>query len=389
MPSPGRHIISRVFQDVQPTHEGLKRKPLWIFLFAAAIFCILLLILRPASNTSANFPELHFSSSGKIPTKLHVFRLGMTVDEAMNEDPTITELGAEKSSESKPIANKRNTTLSRGIPGSGFYETATFNAGRLIDISSSVSGISPEDASEFNQNTLQQLGTPDVHPSTDVWVWIDGDVRIRYENQAGGSPAEGSRTARLEIVIYPEIINGLTSAENPSGYNEYVRHSWGEKTGDAVIKRLPTELSGLRLGMTPQQVRSVFPSIRIYSMNAHQQQGDFQGVDVAFWDGLLGFFDRRWENVPHDQIDQIRQRLMVELGTPSDFWFDKNAGFQDLTWEDDHTEIEYMFGKTQSEGIAQVTVLCRDKRLQALFDAAKVEEWKQEFTPAPESHSFF
>jgi hypothetical protein len=379
-----------VFQDIQPTHEGLKRKPLWIVLFVAAIVCILALIFRPTYNTSTNFPELHFSSSGKIPTKLHIFRLGMTVDEATDQDPTITELGADKGSESKPIANKQNTTLSRGISGSGFYETATFNAGRLIDISSSVSGISPEDASEFNQNTLQQLGTPDVHPSTNVWVWIDGDVRIRYENQAGGSPAEGSRTARLEIVIYPDIIKGLTSAENPSGYNEYVRHSWGEKIGDVVIKRLPTELSGLKLGMTPQQVRSVFPSIRIYSMmNARRQQGQFQDVDVAFWDGLLGFFDRRWESVPDDQISQIRQRLMVELGTPSDFWFDTDAGFQDLTWEDDHTEIEYMFGKTQSAGIAQVTVDCWDKRLQALSDAAYVEEWQQGFTPAPQSHSFF
>jgi len=313
----------------------------------------------------------------------------MTVDEAMNEDPTITELGADKSSESKPIANKRNTTLSRGISGSGFYETATFNAGRLIDISSSVSGISPEDASEFNQNTLQQLGTPDVHPSTNVWVWIDGDVRIRYENRAGGSPGPGSRIVSVEIAIYPEKIKGLMSAENPSGYNEYVRHSWGEKTGDVVIKTLPTELSGLKLRMTPQQVRAVFPSIRIYSMNTRRQQGDFQGGGVVFWDGSLLFFERDWRNVPDDQIDQVRQRLMVELGTPSDFWFDTDAGFQDLTWEDDHTEIEYMFGKTQSKGIAQVTMFCRDKQLQALSDAADSEEHPPQFYPAPDAHSFF
>lgn len=124
-------------------------------------------------------------------------------------------------------------------------------------------------------------------------------------------------------------------------------------------------------------------------MNARRQQGDFQGGDVVFWDGLLGFFDRRWENVPDDQIDQIRQRLMVELGTPSDFWFDKDAGFQDLTWEDDHTEIEYMFGGTQSEGIAQVTMFCRDKQLQALSDAADAEEHPPQFYPAPDAHSFF
>lgn len=221
MPSKPRHIISRVFKNIQPTHEGSKRKPLWIVLFVAAIVCILSLIFRPTSSTSTSFPELHFSSSGRMPTKLHIFRLGMTVDEAMDQDPTITEFGADKGSESKPIANKRNTTLSRGISGSGFYETATFNAGRLIDISSSVSGISPEDASEFNQNTLQQLGTPDAHPSTGVWVWIDGDVRIRYENRSGGSPAAGSRTVSVEIAIYPEKIRGLTSAENPPGWNEY------------------------------------------------------------------------------------------------------------------------------------------------------------------------
>lgn len=404
-----------LFHGIVDPEEKLDRRLFVMALMAGAIACLLLLFFllgsddkknhdnlngpdksnsapsAASTNAPSTSPSLHFNCSGRLPITLHGLRVGVTVEEAMNEDPTITALGADKGSESRPATKSQNGLFTRGNSDSGFYEVANFQAGKLIDILSTVSGLSPEDASEFNQNTLQQLGPPDVRvyagPSTDVWVWIDGDVRIRYTNGAGGSPIPGSRMVSAEIAVYPEIIKGETSADNASGWSGYIRHWWGDKTGDVVTKQLPTELSGLKLRMTPQQVRSALPGIELFRTNAHRQQGNFQGVDVVFWDGLLDFFDRNWDNVPDDQTAQIRQRLMGELGTPSeDARFSEDA--ETLTWEDGHTKIVYIFGVSRS-GTRGVTVMCWDERLQAASDAADAEEHPPQFKPAPDAHSFF
>jgi len=379
-----------VFDDTQQTIGRSKWKSSRIILCAALIACVLTLVSLN-SRRSVTSSELRFSSSGRLPTRLHALRLGMTEKAAIDEDPTISEFGADKGSRSQPMTKNRCRLFTRGSSQSGFYDAANFCGGRLIDISSTVSGLSPQDASDFGQNTLQRLGKPDVRvyagPSTDVWVWIDGDVRIRYENRLGGSPVQGSRMVSAEIAVYPEVIKGLTPAEDEWGWGQYMRRWWGEKTGDVIIKHLPTEYSGLRLGMTPQQVRLALPGVELFRVNAHRDQGHSNGATVAFWDGQLSFFDREWEDVPDDQVAQIRQRLMVELGTPSQD--DKVLDDADtLTWEDGHTKIQYMFGASRG-GTRAISVLCWDERLQALYEAADSEEHPPQFKSAPDVRTFF
>jgi hypothetical protein len=42
---------------------------------------------------TANWPELNFSSSGRLPSKVHGFRLGMSVEEAFQVDPSLRAVG--------------------------------------------------------------------------------------------------------------------------------------------------------------------------------------------------------------------------------------------------------------------------------------------------------
>jgi hypothetical protein len=144
---------------------------------------------------------------------------------------------------------------------------------------------------------------------------------------------------------------------------------------------MPRDLSGLRLGMTPSEVSRAIPGIKIFRINAHRQEGDLDShaVSVVFWDGLLCSFDEILENVPSDQVARLRRHLIVALGAPAqdiDFSY-INKGAETLIWKDDHTEIEYILGATQAFGSAKpgnsqsVTVLCWDRQLQALAEAAE------------------
>ena len=153
---------------------------------------------------------------------------------------------------------------------------------------------------------MVQLGKPDVEiyagSSADAWVWIDGDVRIKYTNDPGGYPA-GARSVSLSMVIYPDLIKSLLAERNKPGRDttqwdadanlELNKHVFGDDASPVIRKQLPTGLPDVRLRMTPWQVRSALQGIELIRMSTDQQQGELKAqdfsTDVALWDGLVSF----------------------------------------------------------------------------------------------------
>jgi hypothetical protein len=350
----------------------------------------------------ATFPELNFHSSGRLPINLHGLRLGMSVAEAVSENPDLknNHTGHEASPASDPSAE-----LIRYSDSRGFFETASFSNGRLTLVDSSVEGISPGDASQFDKNTLVQLGEPDkrlyVGSSAEAWLWIDGDVRIRYDNTNVGKPF-GSRTVALSIVVYPELIKGLVVAKDSNvdphldanANLELNMNQYGEDLGEVQLKQLPAGLSDIPLRMTASQVRAALPGINLVRMTPSGQQGTLTSqnvtTDVAIWNGHVSFVHRTWDHISIDQAREVRDRLMESFGTPSAHVPPVMNGFESITWEDDRTEITYMFSVISADNSHQVQAFYYDKELRALSNSADAAaRYPEEFTPSPQEHSFF
>jgi hypothetical protein len=267
----------------------------------------------------------HLSSSGRLPTALHGFKLGMSISDAKALEPNLMGEGRYLS----------------GGTHEDYYVTLGFTENRLYSIHSSLTHISPADADDFDRSTSSQFGPPDKRiyegPDAECWVWIDGDVRARYVNSEDGDRV--SRDLDLEVVAYPTMVT-VESTPHPSKLVRQVSYDWGESSEPFVLKSMPTEVDGLRLGMQPWEVRSVVPGIDISSRSEHLSQG-FQGGDsptgVAFWDGRLYQFNRIHENVSASQFAQTPQQMIAVLGTPIRGW--QIPLTVDLTWEDQKIEI--------------------------------------------------
>jgi hypothetical protein len=134
-----------------------------------------------------------------------------------------------------------------------------------MELSGWAEGISPQDEVAFKESTMEQLGKPDreidIRPNSSHWVWIDGDVRVRYTNSLA-SDITGSRSSELEIAAYPALLTSDPATKAPIGGEDYLRYlkrGWGEDVGVATHKPLP---KGLRGDVSPsdETVASAFRS---------------------------------------------------------------------------------------------------------------------------------
>ncbi len=343
---------------------------------------------------SATFAPLHFTSSGRLPTEFHGMQLGMSVAEAIAEDPDL------KSCLGGPTADKSATpcTLS-----DGFSLITVFSQGRLVEIDSEVRNISPEDAALFNTNTLNQLGKPDVNvyegSSTDAWVWIDGDVRIRYTNSGNDSTLigrSGPRTVDITLVIYPAMMAMIRADKNSNSFASktealMLEQDWNASPLD--LRTLPRNVSGLELSMTPWQVRSILPGIEINTISEDEAIGELKtakvDTSVSFWDGRAMAISKSWYDVPTDQLPQIRAKLLKDYGTVRPLPPIIPGAPEIFSWEDNETQILfYLWLKGKGER-PEVDAWFTDRRLASLKAAAEAAANPPKFEAAPETHSFF
>jgi hypothetical protein len=349
-------------------------------------------------SASATFPPLHFKFSGRLPTKFHGIQLGMTVDQVLARNPSLKY--CKGSTEPDP-----NATLCNVGSSDDFFLTLTFSQGRLIDLDSEVGSIRPEDAALFNTNTLNQLGKPDVKiyegSSTDTWVWVDGDVRIRYSNRSNDDSlfgVSGTRTVDMSLVVYPALIAAEKNSKSSMSREDLLaleKQQWGVDQPPIELRTLQRDVSGIELLMTPWQVRSVLPGIEINTISDDEATGllETAKVDtwVSFWDGHAMVITKCWYDVPADQLPQIRAKLLHDYGTPSN-WLPPSilpGSSESFTWEDKDTQVGFVLHPKGKGDFPEVDAWFRDRQLTSSKEAARADANPPTFKAAPETHSFF
>lgn len=242
----------------------------------------------PASSDSTPLasvlPELkprEIKSSGRLPRVLRGLSLGAPYDEA-----------------------KASAEPSR-FPSPGVAGLVAGGRGRTTLIWSYVRGISPSDAEDFQNTVLLRLGKPDLvvwnGPDELIWVWIDGDVRMQFQNSLwrdfdppgadfNECPTDG-RAVSLTLVDWPSYSTSRFNSDPPT--SEFFRRaralassgfgaSWGDTTLPSHSYEEPArELAGIQIGMEPWQVARLYPTMKIEVA----PNGQFSGCldDGPYW----------------------------------------------------------------------------------------------------------
>ena len=325
------------------------------------------------------------SSSGFLPTGLQGFQLGNTVADVRNRMPTLR--GATEQ-ESKDLY---------GTTSEGFGVALSFSENRLYRVTSELTGVSPRDADAFDRNTIMHLGKPNKNvyrgPEANCWVWIDGDVRVRYEDEELSDRV--SRKLELEVVDYPALMSAL-GAQLLGGGGESkpdliirAKREWGEPSEPALLKPMPSEVDGLRLGMEPWEVRKAVPGIEITSVSEHEATGRLiQGRNsltvVGFWDGRLYMFNRFHENIPAAQFASLSSRIAPMLGTP--ILQIESPTLVWLEWQDETIEISYMWSDPRNNIPPNYSVHAENKKMARFINSTAKPP---QFNKAPQTRSFF
>jgi hypothetical protein len=332
-------------------------------------------------NASVSFPPLHYSSSHLLPTKLHRFQLGMSVADTLRGDSSI-KYGYP--SKEKPSPSDANASLSDKL-SEGFFVMMSFSRGRLIYIESEVGNIGPDDAQLFDKNTLAQLGPPSVNvyqgSDTKTWVWIDGDVRLKYENRPEGWSHRGlggPRIVSLAMSVYPEM-----HLKDP-----LIERGWGDPVEPVVPKRLTDGIGGLRLRWAPWQIRQAIPGIDIATISEQKASGEFTKADyrvtVEFWEGHLMSFCEYWSNEQPQHYLSVRDHSLQLWGTPARGF--TTTDLENFVWDDGRTTIDYDWVKGTGNAGALFSRCFIDLELAQLWAST---ERPSQFEPAPPTKSFF
>ena len=343
----------------------------------------------PIIMGSPSTPLLRITSTGRLPIKLQGFQLGMSVADAIARDSSVENFNPNKG---EPSPADIDATLVKTSSG-GFFTILMFSKGRSEQINSTLKNIRAEDADAFDRATLNRLGKPDVDvykgPSTRWWVWIDGDVRIMYNNVANTI----GRTVEIQVAVYPYLIRCIeTGTESDLIAKDVLlrqlKRDWGELNEPPVIKQLPHSLDGLQLGMTPWQVRQAVPGIDIASYSEHEAGGQVRAtnleIGVRFWDGTLMGVSSQQHDVPPQEFGKLRERLIADLGTPARDGHVRNL--ETLTWEDGRVEFVYQ-GQQTLDNHSWTAIILRDKEMYAISRADPRNT--AQLKPAPMPRSFF
>ncbi len=359
-----------------------------------------------AGQTSSAIAPLNYSSSGRLPTELHGFRLGMTPSEALARDSSLENWhnkGKPPSSDFDGYLVSPLRPVSDTQPGFDLY--LTFSHGRLFHISSTLAGsIAPEDAALFDRNILVQLGPPDAKvyggSERQSFVWADGDVRVKYEDRSLGITT--GKNVGLELVVLPVFLSELQASVGvPNDFIDSawslsdLKRQWGVEKREAVLKELPHGMEGVELRMLPWQVRAALPGVNIVSSLSdptHKMYGKLEratsGFDIDFWDQQVSHFCQQSNGVGTEQFDKIRSRLMDRLGTPTSEW--KSSKIEWHNWEDAQVTLRYAWWPSVGkDGKADVSVCFTDKQLDWLSKAHEMTMNPPSYHSVPDSHSFF
>jgi hypothetical protein len=343
-----------------------------------------------ANRGSSSTRRPSILASGRLPQSLQGISLGMALDEVMAKRPDLRTLGGDLPTAGRTFYNLY--VFPRATADELALEVEIAD-GQVIRMESSKASLSPSDATEFQPRTALHLGMPDVvippemrghvHDDEVVWVWTDGDVKIRFRNSAPGTHCSiGVRPRRvsLEIVYWPSFVKAIDGWHKD--YLEWKLRDWGVASVPPGAKQIPRSGAGLELGMRPPQVRAVYPTMRIYDLlNGNETHGDVTDstgtIHVEFWQGVLFVIDSTSKLV-------AGQFSASSLGTPVLFVpavKDKNGWGE---WSDGITSLELRFN---DQGPPWNVVL-RDVQKYIEFREARRKPDDTKYEEAPRLRSF-
>jgi hypothetical protein len=235
----------------------------------------------------------------------------MSLREALNTDPHLMD----QTRGLKPDAETISASMeSKSRPR--FFTYVGFHKGRLYEVYSSVSNLRQESAGEFTRNVFRQLGKPDgtLLLKNDYrrkcWVWIDGDVRISYEERRFLCSPSDEFEVVMQLVMYPVYINQIAQPLVP-----YAEADWGARPYPTFHTAYPLDhsLAGITLGMTSDEVATVLASSSVrYSPPASNY-----GLATAFFDNgnevRIRLSKGRVIEIHEDRFDISSAQLKREL----------------------------------------------------------------------------
>jgi hypothetical protein len=351
-------------------------------------------LVNSGGATPKIFSPLPIATSGRLPTSLHGFKLGMDFSEAVSHNPRLQNFGGGGAS-----LNAQDEALVSEEEKTGIFMVVTFKHGRAIDIETEINGISPDDAEVVENHTFRELGAADVeidergrsYPSR-RWVWIDGDVRIAYESR---TKTNGARDLSLRLTDYPVFLEGLRSSPGDEKQTQFLVHrlkqDWGAepKPDPYASKPLPNGLEGLELGESPVQVSGVFPSADMNSTSDETYNGSYRlssGNEVRFQ-----FFDNKLMRICEDRHDvgpesfeKFRDSLAAEYGPTT------SASLLGATgWTNEKVNLYYLTNEGQSKpGERPFMVICMEDK-QLLWASKQQHFGSPNYEACPVGYSFF
>ena len=206
---------------------------------------------------------------------------------------------------------------------------------------------SPDDTSALRNDVVAQLGSPRQvwdFPETTQFVWVDGDVRITYVDDALIRPEDSSgRNPKLFLVDWPVYKQSLLSSQAPNDFfNHHELVKWGDE--DVRFRPLPRDLYGVQLGMLPSQMRASIGSEGLErspcGTNCEGWEKSLPGngtVEITLWHDQVVKIQERFAPVGMDRTTSMNNdQLLAEYGTPV-YVNPLSPGF---TWTDGQVDLE-------------------------------------------------
>ena len=262
-------------------------------------------VSAPRPGAQPEFQPRDIRASGRLPQRLRGVSLGVGYDVAGAQN---TDLSPDR------LPNSDDQSSLSSFPKSGAAGLqVTLERGRVAWIRSYVEQTSPSEAGDLQNDVLGRLGKPDsevrLDPDETKWVWIDGNLRIRFSNApyqhvyslstTGDFCPPDARSVSLELADWPFY----RSRPESTGSSEFSRRAaalsrdWGnEDWGESTLpyeptKELPRELGGLQLGIEPLLAGNLYPRMKteVYTGERTSQCLD-EGLDflcVESWRGRV------------------------------------------------------------------------------------------------------
>ena len=352
-------------------------------------------------NIPKPFPPLHILTSSSLPASLRGFALGMDFADAVRLNPQLKNLAG-----GAPSLNSNGYAVACHKDSQGILVTVTFAAGRVIDINAELSPINSGYAEEIESTTFKELGAPSKemdergrsYPSR-RWVWIDGDVRIAFENRAS---AGGGQTVSAELVDYPVFLHGL---EDPSAFDDkkqqqlliqQTEQEWGgePKPSPYLSVSLPNEMEGLRLGESASQMSVALHGAAMRTSTDETFSGSYRfsnGNELRF-----SFVHNNLESICEDRLDitpahfdEFHKSLSSKYGPPNI----GNPLLGTTGWTDGKVNFYYLVNKSQQSPDPFMVVCIEDKQLKredtSKTDAEVNSVFPPDYKTTPLDHSLF